>query len=265
MGVRSFARVLVAGLVMMLVAVGCTPAKPAPLRVEYWGDSIGTQAGPYFNYWLGLSGKAVGRTHTFPGTALCDWFKDINTEISSPTGWHPQAVVIEFTGVAVTPCMRVGGRATGTPLSGQAVIDKYRYDAQRVIALFEKARVPVYFVSPPITYAQSLQKPPVTGLNPMGKMFSQLPAASKSGLVRFVDAGAAVLANGRFTWTLPCLPWECAPGKTVVVREADGVHFCPVKEVDVGGGWTTCPVSMPGAMRYATAITARVLSDFHLS
>ena len=103
-------------------------------------------------------------------------------------------------------------------------------------------------------------------------MFSQLPGRFPAGgLVRFIDGAAAVEWHGRYSLTLPCLPWEACTGhwpdgtRTVVVREADGAHFCPVTEVPAGGGFTRCPVYMGGAARYALAIAGPVLRDFHLN
>jgi hypothetical protein len=266
MRLRSL-RLLLVALAVALTAVACTPTKP-PLRVEFWGDSMGTQAGPYFNYFIGASGKATGRTHTFPGTSLCDWISDIRAELNpaNHSGFHPQAAVIEFNEFAFSKCVR---NSQGVPLSGQALLNKYAADSAQVIGMFTRARVPVYFVSTPITRAEANQGD--VGLDPLSRMFSQLPAKYPGGIVRFIDAGAAVLLNGHYTVTLPCLYFEKCTGRwangtrTVVVREADGVHFCPVAEVPSGGGFTKCSVAMPGAMRYVIAMTGRILKDFHLS
>ena len=45
----------------------------------------------------------------------------------------------------------------------------------------------------------------------------------------FVPAGSAVLADGKFTDYLPCLPNEpaCGPDGRNQVRAPDGLHFCP--------------------------------------
>ena len=60
--------------------------------------------------------------------------------------------------------------------------------------------------------------------------------AAHEANVRYVDAGAAVLDDGRWTETLSCLPGEpCAGGtdplgrSVNVVRAPDGVHFCPAE------------------------------------
>jgi hypothetical protein len=264
---RLHAFMLTAAIAGLAVSAACTPPKPPPLRVEVWGDSIAGQASPYISFYLGLSGKVTTRIHTFPGTALCDWFSDMRSELTSPAGFHPQAVVIQFSGDAFTPCMK---QPSGVAYSGQALINKYASDSAYVISLFTRVHVPVYFVSTPISRAQAAQGD--VGNTPLGVMFSQLPARFPAGgLVRFIDGAAAVEWHGHYTDTLPCAPWETCTGHwpdgtpTVVVREVDGTHFCPVKEVPVPGGFTRCPVYMGGAARYALAISGPVLRDLHLN
>ena len=119
-------------------------------------------------------------------------------------------------------------------------MNKYQFDSAGVIGFFSQAHVPVYFVSAPISRAQGAQG--YVGNAPVGALFSKLPAIYPAGgLTRFIDGAAAVEWHGHYTDTLPCAPWETCTGhwpdgtRTVVVREADGVHFCPVKEVPAGG------------------------------
>jgi hypothetical protein len=269
---RPLHALLVAATVLGIASsAACTPTKPPPLRVEVWGDSIAGQASSYIGFYLGLSGKVTPRIHTYPGTAMCDWFADMRSELNpaNPTGFHPQAVVIQFSGDAFTPCMK---NAAGVPYSGQALVNKYQFDSAGVIGMFTRAHVPVYFVSTPISRAQAAQGD--VGNAPVGVLFSKLPKIyPQGGLTRFIDGAAAVEWQGHYSDTLPCAPWETCTGhwpdgtKTVVVREADGVHFCPVKEVPIagGGGLTQCPVYMGGAARFALAIAGPVLHDFHLS
>jgi hypothetical protein len=262
------ALLLIAAMLGVATSAACTPAPP-PLRVEVWGDSLSGQSSSYISFYLGLSGKVTTRLHTFPGTAICDWFNDMRSELnpSNPAGFHPQAVVIQFQGDAFTPCMK---NAAGVPYTGQALVNKYQFDAAGVVSLFTHAHVPVYFVSAPISRAQAAQG--YVGNAPVGALFSKLPAIYPAGgLTRFIDGAAAVEWQGHYTDTLPCASWETCTGhwpdgtRTVVVREADGVHFCPVKEVPAGGGFTTCPVYMGGAARFAMAIAGPVLHAFHLS
>ena len=257
-------RLLLSALICVPAAFGLSSCTPPPLRVEMWGDSIASQASPYVNFFLGISGKATSRTHVFPGTALCDWLPDIRRELdpANPAGFHPQAVVLEFIGVPWFQCMR---DARGVSLSGQALIDKVASDSAVAIGIASRARVPVYFASAPIFRGDAGR---YVGDTPLGVMYSRLPARFPGGLIRFIDAALSVEWRGHYTDTLPCLPFEHCTGHwpdgtpTVVVREADGVHFCPVPEV--AGLPPYCPVPSPGAMRYAMAITSRVLHDFHL-
>ncbi len=248
-------------------AVFPRPAR-LPLRVEVWGDSHADQAKDYISYYIGLGGKATSKIHTYGGTALCDWFADMRLELdpANPASFRPQAVAIQFSGNTFTPCMQ---DANGRPLTGQALIAKYRADAETVIRMFTAVKIPVYFVSTPISRADAALG--YVGLTPLDVMYSKLPQRFPAGhLVRFADAAAAVEWHGHYTDTLPCLAWEKCTGrwpdgtKTVVVRQADGGHFCPVTETEVNGV-KECPVYMGGAARFAIAIAHPILADFGLA
>ncbi len=232
--------------------------------MEVWADSIMAQAAPYFGFFIGLTGHGVAREHAFGGSALCDWFPDMRSEIdpSNPNGFHPQIAVIQFSGDAFTPCMH---DANGVALEGQALINKYEADSATAIAMFTSAKIPVYFVSTPISRGQAAQG---YTANPLEPMFSKLPVLYKNNpLVRFANAATAVELNGHYTDTLPCEKGETCTGHwpdgtpTVIVRQADGAHFCPVQEIMVNGA-TSCPAAMPGAKRYVLAIIARIAQDF---
>ena len=240
------------------------PAGP-PLRIELWGDSISAQAAPYFGFFVGLTGHGTALEHTYGGTALCDWFPDMRSEINpaNPEGFHPQIAVIQFSGDAFTPCMK---DANGVAYSDQALVNKYAADSATAISMFTSAKIPVYFVSTPISRGQAAQG--AVGNTAIGVMFSKLPSLYRSNpLVRFSDAAAAVEWHGHYTDTLPCQRGETCTGHwadgtpTVVVRQADGTHFCPVPEVMVNGS-TSCPAAMPGARRYVLAIINRIAQDF---
>ena len=240
----------------------------APLRVELWGDSISAVAAPYITSAIDKSGQATTRTNTYGGTALCDWFTSMRQELdpTDPNAFHPQVGVIQFSGDAFTPCMK---DSKGVAYSGTALINKYASDSALAIALFAEYKVPVYFVSTPISRGEAALG--YVGNTPLGVMFSKLPSRFPSNdLVRFTNAAAAVELNGHFTQTLPCETGEPCTGqwpdgtKTVVVRDVYGVHFCPVKEVSVNGAAPTCPVYMPGAFRFARAIATPIIRDFSL-
>ena len=76
--------------------------------------------------------------------------------------------------------------------------------------------------------------------------------------VVFVDADAAVEnPDGSFASVLPCLPdeAECDPSGNNVVRNDDGLHFCPGSQPP-----GPCAVYASGAFRFANAIAVAVNS-----
>jgi hypothetical protein len=260
------ATVLITGIAG-LTAESAVAATNAPLRVELWGDSLSAQAGDYFRFFMAVSGKASPRAHVFGGTALCDWLPDIRKELdpANKSSFHPQVAVLQFSGNALTTCMQDKNRVA---YSGQALVNKYAADAAAAIAMFAKAKIPVYFVSSPLSSAQSKL---YTNQTPMGVMLSALPAKFPAGhLVHFVDAATPLEWHGKFSATLPCKSWEKCTGRwpdgtrTVVVRQSDGMHFCPVAEKSVKGVVATCPVPSPGARRFAMVMTGMLALDFHL-
>jgi hypothetical protein len=256
--VRRLALPLVLSLAASLGFSACTP--PAPkIRIEVFGDSLAYQSAPYLNYFFGYSGKVATKNQIFAATAICDWLPTIGRELDTRNGagFHPNAIVMIFSGVALYPCMK---DAHGTPLSGQALIDKYAGDARIAIMYAARVHIPIYFASTPISGADADK---YVGDTPLGDMYAAL-AQQYPGTVRFIDAAQAVEWHGHYTVTLPCAAFEHCSGRwpdgtpTVVVRSSDGVHFCPVPEI-----FFDCPTSMPGAMRFAAAITKPVLADFH--
>ncbi len=273
---RNVRRLLVAGLITIAALAGtstgvtaATSARPMapPLRVELWGDSLSAQSVDYFSFYLGISRRATVRTRTFGGTALCSWLPDIvaETNPANRSGFHPQVVLLQFSGNAFGTCM---ADRKGVPLAGKALIDKYAADSATVIRLFSKLKIPVYFVSSPISRSNAAQY--VNG-TPLDVMYSRLPAAHPGGLVRFIDAALALEWKGHYTDTLPAVVWEKPTGrwhdgtKTVVVRQADGAHFCPAPVKVVQGVVAQCRVYSGGATRFALAMTSRIIKDYRLS
>jgi hypothetical protein len=263
---RRLSRRLVLPLVLCLAATlgftACTPAASHQIRIEVYGDSLAYQAIPYLNYFFGNSGRVNTKNQIFPATAICDWTKTIGREVDprNTAGYHPNAIVMIFSGVALYPCMT---DAHGVALSGQALIDKYESDARIAIMYAYAAHIPIYFASTPILKADADK---YVGDTPLGEMFKSLSGQFPGGLVRFIDAAQAVEWLGHYTDTMPCAAFEHCTGRwpdgtrTVVVRAADGIHFCPVPEI-----FFDCPTAMPGAMRFAAAITKPVLTDFRIN
>ena len=244
-------------------------AKPAgPLRVEIWGDSLVQQTADYLRFFFQVSGKVTLTVHAFGGTAICDWLPDMRKELSSsdPTAFHPQVAVLAFNGDTGTPCM---SDLAGNQLLGQTLVQKYLDDSAKAVDLFTRAKVPVYFVTDPL---DSVTNFVYVDFTQIGQLFEQMPKRHPAGgLVRWIDAASPLELDGHFTFTLPCQPWETCTGtwpdgtKTVVVRQADGMHFCPVTQLLDASGHGYCPTTMPGATRYAMAISEPVLRDLRLA
>lgn len=238
-----------------------TPSDRAVLvtrRVNLYGDSLAWEAQDAFRAALGGAGVGDVVTRTFGGTAICDWLDQMRRDQQQ---MHPDAVVVEFSGNAFTACMKDGA---GTPLTGDALVEKYFGDALAVLEIFGRDATPVYFVSAPISRrAEQTHDPQVVRLN---ASYASIAASHSSA--RFIDAGAAVEDHGRWTNALPCLPQEPCEGgvgpsgqPVNVVRAPDGIHFCPGAPGAVDGVTGTCPVWSSGAYRYGTAMADPIPLD----
>jgi len=230
----------------------------SPVPVVLFGDSLAAQAAPYLTFILGLNGDATVEAHTLGGTAVCDWLPTMRQVASSE---HPAAVVLEFSGNALTACMH-----GYTPYTA-SYWAKYASDMSRAMALFSGA-ARVYIVGYPISAAQALAGPPTW--DRLNQIYAAL-AAHQAGHVTFVDAGTAVEGpRGTYTGTLPCLAHEPCTGPVVggvptnVVRAPDGAHFCPTSTGNANGQVGRCDTYSSGAFRYASAIAAPIRADFDL-
>jgi hypothetical protein len=187
------------------------PSTPSRSRgpVLVYGDSLIEQATPYL--------QSTDQIRAFGGTALCDW---VDKMARAATVEQPSVMVVEFVGNDVTPCMR----NYQTP---EQVRAKYEADMAR---LKRRVDAPILWVGGP---AFRDSAPATLGL------YSSQP--------KFVDAGDAVLADGVYTDTLPCLADEgsiqgCINGR-IRVRATDGKHFATS-----GSGYSA------GGRRFADAI-----------
>jgi hypothetical protein len=191
------------------------PATPSKSRgpVLVYGDSLIEQATPYL--------QSSDQIRAFGGTALCDW---VDKMARAATVEQPSMMVVEFVGNDLTPCMQ----GYQTPDQVRA---KYEADMARLKLLVE---APILWVGPP---AFRDRAPAALGLY--------------SSEQRFVDAGDAVLADGAYTDTLPCLADEgqiqgCVNGR-IRVRASDGAHFATS-----GSGYSA------GGRRFADAIDSAI-------
>ena len=227
---------------------GSVPGLPpsGPPRIALYGDSLASEAGQDFAYLAGAAGAPV-LIRTFPGVAICD---DLATMAADARSWHPTVAVLAFSGDAFTPCM------AGYPLGSPAYFAKYVKDAETAVAIFGSVGARVVLVGLPLDASAGGSRN-VTTLN-----HNYESLATGNGDVTYDDAGQAVLAAGRFTRTLPCLPFEpcTGPAGTNIVRAPDGVHFCPTGRATLVGYFEECDVYSSGAFRFASAMLGPALA-----
>lgn len=242
MVLTAASRFLVTVAALLLTLPGSADAAPVPTpkldRIVLVGDSLAVEATPYLRFFQ--SGKRfVDRS--FGGTAPCDWSKG-SLPMSRST-----AVVVSFTGNALTSCMR--DRA-GHELIGEAKTTAYRKAVEQIIRRARGVRAWVILVGQP---ARPADVAAGSFIDVVNEMYRDL--AEHHDRVAFVDAGAGVeLDDGSYAGYLACLPFEpeCGPDGTNQVR-GDGVHFCPV-----WGSEASCPVYSSGALRFALGISAAI-------
>jgi hypothetical protein len=221
--------------------------------VALYGDSLAWEARHHFRRALERYSAIDVVERTFGGTAICDWLGAIREDAAQLA---LRAVVVEFSGNALTPCMHEGGQ----PVEGDRLLERYRNDAEAIVKIFEPMDTRVIFAGAPgprdslSGYFRGAR---------LNQLYWEIARTPGDG-VEYVDAGAAVLDRGHWTQTLPCLHDEpCeggfdAQGRAVnVVRAPDGNHFCPTHAE--GGVTGSCAVWSSGAFRYGVAMAQPII------
>jgi hypothetical protein len=225
--------VLVASAVLGLSACSSTGGRRALLI----GDSLIEESQASWQD-LARSDGWDPREMSYGGTAPCDFFDRARQAVDD---FDPQVVAIAFLGNALTPCMK---HRDGSPLTSDEVVAKYRTDLQRLIDIFGP-QTAVYLVGAPQT------RVPSDGIVDVSREL-----AAELSNVEYIDGGALISPDRTYADTQPCLLGEQCTGPVVggvpqnVVRNTDGIHFCPV---DHQPG-QPCPVYASGAFRYARTI-----------
>ena len=226
-----------------------------PARVVLFGDSLSGEAHPYYTRLMTAIGQNVLAFDSLGGTAICDWLPTMRRVEATV---HPTAVELQFSGNALTPCMK--GLEPGTP----AYYSKYRADTEAAIDIFIPSGAHVYLIGAPITRSEQTDPNWHDTLN---RQYAQI-AYTDPVLVTYVDAGAAVeTPSHAYAQTLPCLPVEPRIGPVVggvpsnIVRSLDGTHFCPVESANRAGVVEACPSYSSGAFRYAVAMVVALVTS----
>jgi hypothetical protein len=236
------------------------PVAPDQSTIVLYGDSLASEAADHFRDALTSAGVGHVRTSTFGGTAICDWLDRMRFDAAT---LHPTAVVVEFSGNALTPCM-MDSQGQSLAVAVNTYYRKYMNDAREVLRIFATSGTRVYFASAPKTRVAEEASDPNAGL--LNTVYADLAAETSDA--RFVGAGTTLLQDGHWTATLPCLESEpCTGGVDAggrginVVRAPDGGHFCPGAPGATRGVTGPCPVWSSGAFRYGNAMAAAVIGD----
>jgi hypothetical protein len=224
----------------------------APKQVLILGDSLVGSSSNYINFYLAHDGKAQTTVRSVGGTAICDllpgnggpWTLD-----SLLSAKRYDAVVIAYSGNALTRC-------TGY-LTGQALVDKYKADANAAMKTSRQYGVPhVVWVKPPAAAAPDLNYVRAG----LGNAYGSLPLSWPNA--RVVDGGNGISPGGKFYLSLPCEAWEktAAHGcvkNSIRVGDADGVHFyCSRRGPAYYGVVPPCDTYSSGSNRYGMNLGA---------
>jgi hypothetical protein len=257
------------GVALLTTALGLAACQPAKPNVILYGDSLGSQAAPFFQYFGSYSGKATITTHTYPTTAPCDWFSQMRSDAANV---HPQAVVLEFAGNSLTSC------TPGPGAPEQTILSSYASWMRQAIAIFGSS-THVYLgtipESPPVAHAStatadqsapsnqpvpSVAAPAPSAIDELNALYASLV---QPGVTLANAAPSVELANGAWTLTLPCFSFEACngppPGRNLVRNPVDGFHLCPVAPTSPP---FSCPTYASGALRYGIALLGPAQHDF---
>jgi len=221
-----------------LWGVGPASAQTEPRRVLVYGDSLSWEA--RFEIERAIEARLPGWdaiVNTIPGVATCDLLPAMRSDGNKNAG----VVVLEFVGVALTPCMQHRDAVTAD-----------QEDLDLAIELWSARGVPVVNVAAP----RRVDLP--RDLDTVGTIYRD--TAARTGQ-HFVDTGALFRNpwTGVYEHLRPCLAGEgadqgCRADGTIETRDVNtGTHFCPISS-----DATTCPIYSSGIVRYAAAIAATV-------
>jgi hypothetical protein len=236
-----------AGACVIAAVAGVLPARAdgatATKSVIVIGDSLTWESAPRIR--SGLGAAWTTNVSAIGGMPACGMIPLLqSTLVANP---HPTVIAIETAGNALAPCM--GGAIPGD----DAFWARYRADLATLAATASATGAHVVFVAPPPTEEPSLSA-----------IEAQIGAIARAtpGWTVTTAASVAVTPAGTFTAFLPCLKNETAKqgcvGGQIRVRNADGLHLCPVSFATTGT--KPCAVYSSGERRWAAAVVKAIKS-----
>jgi hypothetical protein len=231
-------------------AAGNPAARPRP-RIVVYGDSLTWEARDYVTF-LGAAEGMTTIVRSFGGTATCDWFDHMRTDMRT---LRPGLVVLAFSGNNITKCMVSNGHY----LYGDALKRKYAKDTNTAVKILRDGGAQVALVGAP----RSRNAGSDADWDRLHDAFRSI--ADRLAGVTYADGGRLITPRGRWSATQSCLGRErgivnpdgtrpCSKRDRIAVRAPDGAHFCPGSQDAVRGVTATCPRYSSGAFRYATNI-----------
>jgi hypothetical protein len=245
-------RQVIAFIASLAVAVGLLLSATSPAwsasslpRVDIYGDSV-TWESEYFMV-LALSHRADVHMHVYPGAQICQWFSDMRATAAT----HPSMVLITEGLWGARDCDHTSD-----------LFREAQDDARTAATIFSQSRV--VFSADPVVL-NSTQFVQTMGAKNYPRLLAAFRnAASLAKNATFNDAAVSVAPKNVFVWTRPCLSSEtatmgCSHG-SILVREPDGIHLCPVTPPQPGH----CPTYSSGELRWAVAVTQPAVRTFAL-
>lgn len=229
-------------------SVSAAPAAPKPLRIAVFGDSLSVEARDYVTFIAGQTGVRVD-FNVFGGTAPCDWYAAMRTAKASG---RYNAVVTAWAGNQNTACSK-----------GDTLV---MYDQMLKVQKQIWGRTPLTVMMAPSPVVGAASE---TQVNTVRAVIAW--TGNALGFKVYDPQSAFLNGGGVSSGTAPCVadepcanipdPLTGAPSN--IVRQSDGLHFCPApyENVPTGSGPSEgstplCNGFSPGAFRYAGAILA---------
>lgn len=253
---RRAVPLLLVAVALVASLLGAPVARANEPLVLVYGDSLLYEAQPYAEQLLGQVGQVQFHVGGFGGAATCDFQSLFEQDAAK---FRPVAVVLAFSGNAISPCMR---NADGSFVSRDEWIRRYRADTVKAIATFRSGSPQIWLGTAPISKGQEDARD--DGVFALAGMFRDL--ARQNRRVHVAESGASVMYNGtQYARWLPCLKSEpCEGGVDIwgrpvnfVRNQWDGAHFCPAPFPIVD----RCPIYSSGAMRFAGGLLVPVLQS----
>lgn len=233
MGVRTRRRaaaiVTVALLAVTFATAASTPtaASPNPKTALVYGDSLMFESRFQIASFLGAKPGWTLWTHTWPGSAPCEWLEWIDNDLAA---YRPSVFVIETAANRTAPCLGDSNGGVVPPPNSAAYYDKYRADLATFFEKVTNAGAKVVFVKAP-PFTDSVRN---TGAKQIGVIATEL-AAGYPGVSISAAARNAVSASGKYVSHKNCLANEtaemgCSAGKIAVRTlsgQQAGLHLCP--------------------------------------